>query len=384
MADTHLGYRAFRETTPAGSANQRSHDFEEAWQAAVTAVIVEQPDLCVHAGDVFHYARPGWREVRAFGAGLRRLVKAGIPTVVIGGNHDTPRLRSEASVFTAMAAMIPEVNFVCGYQLATIPLPGLNAVVQCVPFGALEPNTEIPIPAIASTYNLLVIHGGVYSADGNDPWKFSAKHSVIDIHYKAQAYDYVALGHHHDCYSPAPKAWYSGPTERCGFSDETGATGWALVEVLGRGEHPRVTHKDVAARPMKTLLGGRFLDCRGLKSEDIARAAAELVEQANLPDGILRIKVEEIGRGELRATQRLLDQSVKGKCWKAIIAPVSEAVGADWNEERQQSTGLGLSDLFKEFVASRTYDDPTFADRFLARGLEAISTAEAASKEESD
>ena len=98
LADTHLGYRALGRADPETGRNQRAVDVERAFEAAVDKLLAREVDLVVHAGDVFHHTRPSWSALRCFVLVMRRVEAAGIPCVVIGGNHDTPRLRTTGAV----------------------------------------------------------------------------------------------------------------------------------------------------------------------------------------------------------------------------------------------------------------------------------------------
>ena len=104
LADTHLGYRAFYRADPITGRNQRAIDIERAFEAAIDDILTRDVDLVIHAGDVFHHTRPSWQAMRCFVLETRRLEAAGMPAVVIAGNHDTPRLRTTGSVFAVARA----------------------------------------------------------------------------------------------------------------------------------------------------------------------------------------------------------------------------------------------------------------------------------------
>ncbi len=80
---------------------------------------------------------------------------------MIGGNHDTPRLRSSGSVFSLMHLVAPRIDFVGGYETKIIPFPELDLTVTAIPHGRLTepiPPAAFPNPA---TRNVLVTHGFV-------------------------------------------------------------------------------------------------------------------------------------------------------------------------------------------------------------------------------
>src|SRR5207249_902918 len=116
LADTHLGYSAYGKADPETGRNQRAVDIERSFEAAISDILTRDVDLVLHAGDVFHHTRPSWSTLSHVVRQLRRLEQAGIPTVVIAGNHDTPRLRTTGSVYALLALALPGIAFVFGYE----------------------------------------------------------------------------------------------------------------------------------------------------------------------------------------------------------------------------------------------------------------------------
>ena len=92
LGDAHLGRSYYSITDPDSGVNRRELDFEDSFRAAVALALAQAPDLIVWLGDVFDHPRPTYRSFRAAQRELFRIRDHGIPTVVISGNHDTPRL----------------------------------------------------------------------------------------------------------------------------------------------------------------------------------------------------------------------------------------------------------------------------------------------------
>src|SRR5690349_6401891 len=117
LADSHLGYSALTRLCAESGRNQRTVDVERAFETAIDQIIAAGDiDLVLHAGDVFHHSRPPMPSLIFFLKQLRKLDAAGIPIVVIGGNHDTPRLRNAGSVFDVCALVSNSAYFACGYD----------------------------------------------------------------------------------------------------------------------------------------------------------------------------------------------------------------------------------------------------------------------------
>src|SRR5262245_53586128 len=159
LSDTHLGYRAYYKTDPATGRNQRAVDIEHAYERAVSDILTRGVDLVIHSGDVFHHARPAYSAMRAFVRQSRRFEQAKLPVLVIGGNHDTPRLRISGSVFSVLELALPEIKFVAGYEQDTVPYKEFDLEITAIPHGKLaDPIPPLVIPT-AGVRNILVTHG---------------------------------------------------------------------------------------------------------------------------------------------------------------------------------------------------------------------------------
>ncbi len=103
VADTHIGFAAYRKVCEDEGAykglNQREVDVYRVFESFVDEVLKARPDAVLHAGDPFDTVRPTNRALSFALEQLLRISDAGIPVVMIAGNHSTPRLRETGSVF---------------------------------------------------------------------------------------------------------------------------------------------------------------------------------------------------------------------------------------------------------------------------------------------
>src|SRR5215213_7994951 len=266
LSDTHLGYRAYYKTDPATGRNQRAVDIEHAYEQAVSDIVTRDVDLIIHSGDVFHHARPAYSAMRSFVRQTRRIEQAKLPMLVIGGNHDTPRLRTSGSVFSVLELALPDVQFVCGYDQETLLLDQFDLAVTAVPHGKLTDPlgpSAFPVP---ERRNILVTHGLVHGLQLKGGQREPGEEDIAD-HLLDEEFDYVALGHYHVHQKVRHNAWYSGSTERMGFGDEDVDPGYAIVELGGPSAGAEVTHIPLEARPMKTIAP---VDCENRSTREIA------------------------------------------------------------------------------------------------------------------
>ena len=130
ISDTHLGYRAYGRTTPSGF-NQREVDVMKTFQAALASIEQRDPDLVVHAGDMFHIVRPSNATiVQAFKAISEfQSRRSGRPFVIVGGNHDATRGLDQLE-FTAPAyvgVVYSLTNWIC--MRLNLHLPSVEVVL---------------------------------------------------------------------------------------------------------------------------------------------------------------------------------------------------------------------------------------------------------------
>lgn len=336
LSDTHLGFQAYSRLTPDG-LNQREVDLQEAFRRVVDLAIADPPDLVVHAGDLFDHPRPNNRAIAFALHEMRRLSEARIPTVVVSGNHDAPRMRETGSIFRVFDGL-PFVHPVYRGEAERIEAGGL--VVHAVPQAVTQEAFQRSLRSVDPTGpgpHVLVVHGTVLGVEG----LFTSEFNEYQI---AQGdlgpeFGYVALGHFHNHKRVAPNAYYSGSIEYCSFNEADQAKVVLDVEV-GDGE-ARVRPRPVQARPMRDL---GTLDAETLPAAELAAAVSERLTHAPSA-GIARLTVE----GVERATARQVD-------WEALrglrndLAHLELRIRAR-EEEHALEGGFELGPLPQEFEA---------------------------------
>jgi len=375
ITDTHLGFRALGKNDPATGRNQRTVDFEHALERAIDDILQRDVDAIIHAGDVFHHTRPTWQTLRHFIQQFRRLEKAGIPTLVIAGNHDTPRIRTGGSAFSVLELALPDIRFVAEYEdVHEIALFGdLNLHVQAIPHGALTNDNPV-VPQVApGRRNILMCHGMVPGI--LDPG-ISAEpgEQILNTALLTPDFDYIALGHYHLHMEAVNKGWYAGSTERTGWGDRDAIPGYCIVELDAPGDRPRVEHIDLPSRPMidlKPVYGD------GLRGNDIAVKVLEQLASLNSPEAMTRVAIRKAERADKREAESILRRESGQYVWNLSIANEGSFLHLDEPEAERSEEFPDLRQLFSTFVAQRKgkhYSDE-FAAAFLERGDRALSDA---------
>lgn len=375
ITDTHLGYRALNRQDSETGRNQRTVDLERALERAIDDILERDVDAVIHAGDVFHHTRPTWQTLRHFIQQFRRFEKAGIPTLIIAGNHDTPRIRTGGSAYSVLELALPEIRFVAEYDdVHEVGMfPDLNLHVHAIPHGALT-NDDPVIPFIVEgRRNVLVAHGMVPGilAPGisAEPGEQILNTSLLD-----PQFDYIALGHYHLHMNPSPKAWYAGSTERTGWGDREATPGYCIVELGAPGEDARIEHIDMPARPMIDL---KPVYGEGLRGRDIADKVLEQLQALATPDAMTRVAIRKTGRADKREAESILKRESDAFVWSLQIANERSLLDITGIETETTQEFPDIRSLFATFVAERTgtHFNEAFATAFLERGDRALSDA---------
>lgn len=379
FSDSHLGYRGLTKVHADTGRNQRTIDVDDAFTRAIDDILTRNVDVIIHSGDVFHHTRPTWHSLRHFIRQMRRLENAGIPTLVIAGNHDTPRMRTGGSAYSVLELALPNIHFVADYKdvhVLDAPFDAFNLHIHAIPHGALT-NPDPVMPQIAKgRRNILVCHGmvpgilapGVHTEAGEQQ---------LDTALLDARFDYIALGHYHVPVQAAPKAWYSGSTERMGFGDHDVTTGYNIVTIgeAGVDDNVEVEHIDLPARPMITL---KPIYGNGLLARDIADKVLDQLQALGQPDAMARVEVRETERPIRREAESILRREYEQFVWSLTVAQERALFAPEADDAPSGIESVtDLRTLFTTFVGERigtTYDQ-NFATEFLERGDRALMEA---------
>lgn len=276
VADTHLGYSAYRRVCDEESAfrglNQREVDTYRAFGAFVDRVLELRPDAVLHSGDLFDTVRPSNRALSFALEQLVRLSEAEIPVVLIAGNHSTPRIRETGSAFR-LFEHLPHIYPV--YKGAYERLDLGDLTVHAVPHvdgEAFKEQLAHLSRSSGTRYEVAMLHAGVVGFKEFRMNEFNEQ--IIDSCYLRDDLDYIALGHYHQHYDVAKNAAYSGSTERFSFAEAGQDKGFLVVD-LDAGTRRLV---ELPVRPMVDLgpIDARHLDAASLKAEIDARLDRDL------------------------------------------------------------------------------------------------------------
>ncbi len=285
LADLHIGMENYGRLDPATGLNGRVMDFLRRLNEAVDYALENEVDLVLFAGDAYKSRDPNSTYRREFARRIKRLADAGIPVVLLVGNHDLPAQERRATSIDIFRTLdVPNVLVASrdrlhhlttrrgdAIQVATVPYPirqrllahedhkdrsiaELDALVQDLVtenVRALAAQVEPSLPAV------LVGHFSVSEAKlGSERTVMLGRDVVVLKSVLADpAWDYVALGHIHRHQhlngEQHPPIVYCGSLERIDFGEEKEAKGFVVAEI--RRGHAAWTFHPVAARRFVTI-----------------------------------------------------------------------------------------------------------------------------------
>lgn len=290
FSDTHLGHQQYPRTDGNG-LNQREQDIYAAFHAVIDHAVATKADLVVHAGDLFDGVRPSNRALAHAMEGFLRLSNAGIPTVLIAGNHEHPKLRETGSPFR-LFAHLPHMHPVYQGQRETIAVRvaggrsvRVHAVPQCA--GQEEVAREVASSPTKADGGLdvLVVHGAVTTLDAIPQAEFNEL--SLDPSWFAP-FHYVALGHFHGLQQATPNAWYCGAPERVSMAEAGQEKGFLEVTFAPGSQQPEPRFMAVEGRPYADL---PVLHAETLDGGAVVAAARQALER--VPEGaVARLRIQ--------------------------------------------------------------------------------------------
>lgn len=293
MSDSHLGFSSYSKLDERG-LNLIEEKVYSGFDQAVKKIIKLKPDAVVHAGDLFHHVRPKIWPLFVLQRGLLNLRNAGIQVIIISGNHDAPKSYSQTSPFRLFEGL-EGVHIAQKLKYERFEVG--DYYFHCIPF-CLEPRDYmVHFESIEKGgKDVLVMHGLVESLS-NRRTKSVGEHELSDSFLKSD-FDYIALGHFHDQVQISSNAWYSGSVDYFNFGEARDKKGILQVDL----ESSQVERIPIQPEYMKDHSA---IDCRGMRSQEIAECLMELCQKDDIRDKMVRITLKNVNR----AAYRSMDQS---------------------------------------------------------------------------
>lgn len=269
-ADIHFGMENYGRIDAKTGIHTRLLDFERALNFCVDYAIEQDVDFFLFAGDAYKTANPTPTHQRLFMQCFFKLYKAGIPIVMVVGNHDNPLSFGKSHALEVFGQLPIDGFYVIAkpqtlvlttksgpVQIVGIPWPTRNTaalstlhaatcateLTQHISAGVstiiqnLANKLDKELPAVLCGH--LTVSSGIFSGSekravyGTDPLFTPAQLAI-------EPFDYVALGHLHRFQNlnklGYPPILYSGSVERIDFGERKEEKGFCSVTLKQKGD----------------------------------------------------------------------------------------------------------------------------------------------------
>ncbi len=320
FADAHIDMSNYGQHDPVSGLPMRVMDFLKSLDTIVDSAIAEKVDLVIFAGDTYKDRSPAPTFQREWGRRMMRFSRAGIPVLLVTGNHDISPSLGRAHALQEYETLDPDYIHVVSQPELYKPeqLNGVQAQVIAIPWitrhnvkammqdqadsdEAIDPTMQIEqglgiwldntIKELDDTLpTILTAHASVFGAKfGYEQNIKIGKDLVLPPGFvKRPVFDYVALGHihrHQDLNEGRqPPVVYAGSIERVDFGELNEDKGFIIAEV-SKGHTNYAFHK-LAIRP--------FIDRSIAIDENFMvneRIISALPAPDELKDAIVRLSV---------------------------------------------------------------------------------------------
>jgi len=314
LGDIHIGTENYGRIDPATGVNSRVLDFLHRLDEAIDYALTHDIDLVLFAGDIYKTRNPNSTYRREFAKQVKRLSDAGLPVVLLVGNHDQPSTHRRASsievfrtldvpgVYVSSRETLYRIETKKGpIQVATVPYPSksrlltrdeyrnktieeIHAALQDIiaeNIQGLAEEVDPDVPAV------LLAHVSVSGAKAGSERSIMLGYDpvVLKSVLLNTAFDYVALGHIHKHQNlnegGHPPIVYCGSIERVDFGEEKEPKGVVIAQVT-RGS-TKVDFVPLHARPFVTVR----LDVQD--SSDPTEAVLAALDRYDVQDAVVRL-----------------------------------------------------------------------------------------------
>lgn len=251
-ADLHIG----KTVNEFSMLEEQRHVLKQIEKIAVE----EQAEAVVIAGDVYDRSVPSTEAVMLLDLFLTSLSEAGIPVILISGNHDSGERVAFADRILEKQGLYIAGGYDGHLKQVTFRDEWGNVVFTCMPFvkpavaTVEEMLSATPMTLDLMTRRVLVTHYFVTGEDGQQP-ELSDSETTVNVggldNVSASffaAFDYVALGHIHKRQRIGERqVWYAGAPLKYSFSE---VSQQKSVNVVTLGRKGEVTVEAKALTPL--------------------------------------------------------------------------------------------------------------------------------------
>jgi exonuclease SbcD len=332
FADAHIDIASQRRRDPESGLPIRVLDFLKALDTIIDTAIQEKVDLVLFAGDAYKDRTPVPTYQREWGRRIMRLSQAGIPTLLLVGNHDLPPAASRANALQEFDTLeVPHIRVLSKpvflkpadleelpLQVIALPWISRSGMVASLaagdePAGNVLEAIEKRVTEIVSQWLdkadpsipiILTAHGMVQGAQFGSERTISLGSDLVlpGRVVKDPRLAYTALGHVHRYQDlnagSQPPVVYPGSIERVDFGEVEDEKGFVIAAVE-YGKATLIERRILKGRPFLD----RYVQCDS--AEDIPRK----IQQALPPEEEIKDSIFRLTLNYPRSLEPMIDET---------------------------------------------------------------------------
>jgi DNA repair exonuclease SbcCD nuclease subunit len=358
LADLHIGYSHLNQRTSSGQ-NARQADFARAALVCADKIVETKPDLAIIAGDFLHETNLYPAAMRAAVEFCRRLERASIPLIAIGGNHDEAEAEGRYNALKFLAEQ-EALDLYLDQDYLDIAGVRLHLVSYRVLSRAERGRLEIkPFTYSDDLPNILVAHG--YTPGQGVPEIPIAQETTIPEDWLTNPrFEAALLGHVHHHGEVKEKVFYAGAVERRNFGEVGERPGFWLHEVskgniLSESVYVDDLGTDLVPRPMYQF----ELDTDKMTSQQVNTRVLKVIEEPKNKGAMLRVVLQnvsaELDRSRARVQWERAFRKVGGFSFEAVTQTrrITELMDIEFS-----APPADITKGFLDFLDLQQFGDP--------------------------
>ena len=375
-ADIHFGMENYGRIDPTTGIHTRLLDFERALNFCIDYALEQQVDFFLFSGDAYKTINPTPTQQHLLLKCFLRLQQAGIPLVIIVGNHDNPlsfgksntldvfndlpldgfhviakptqlTLQTKGGPVNIVGIPWPSrsniaVNINHAYKSAALLTQHIANSVSAL-IAHYAQNLDDSIPAVLAGH--LTVSSGIFSGSekraiyGNDPVLLPSQLALAP-------FDYVALGHLHRYQNLNPNGYpaivYSGSIERIDFGERKEEKGFCVVTI----EKKDVTSHEFIKTPARPFIQ---VEVKLTDNQDQTTQLLDALKKHDLRDAIVKILYHVPPRKKDTVDLQIIIRACEHAMHVVSITPIHAP------ETREKRTTMNISMDLKTLLS--TYFD---------------------------
>lgn len=375
-ADSHIGVGLPGRVRHNGP--RRGDDLVSSFTHPLSTAVERGINLVIHAGDLFDRSKPSSQALVSASQPLLGLAVAGIPIVIVPGNHE------RSAIPSCLLLSHPNIHIVT--KPCTLLFRTRGAIVAVAAFPCLRRDSaRLFTTALNATgwakaradVKILAVHQTFESATcGPGSYRFRSGDDVVDRDDVPSAFDYVSAGHVHRHQTlstvtmDGPPIVYAGSPDRVSFAEANEPKGHVVIEEAGG----RLVHsfEEHDVRPMSTwptditdLTRGQILErieaiVKGLPKQAIAQvrltgsSSLDTLRGMRLtpmarelrPDILFSVVAQAV---DLVPSHKTMSSSCRRvSAFDHLNAPSEQLVVTSIGDLKQLPTGMGVYAMYDE------------------------------------